>query len=304
MENTLTVIIPVYNGMPYLKEAVESILRQTYTDFRLLIVDDGSTDASTEYLASLTDPRIEVRHQSNMGEAETCNRAVASVGTEFVAFLHQDDIAMPHRLQKQMDFLVGHPDYACVMSTLARRVGAKSVEYRELLGSPAVRDYESGAFGAITPSAFCFRKSAWMEVGGMRSSVGPGGDLDLLLRWEEKAKLAVFEEPLIQWRVHASASTMRGFYSYLIKSRYLYSMASLRRAGGSEISFEEYQEIENRASALIKLGRKMDARGKFNLRMAAIMFGEGRVFIGGWNLLGAFVLAPRNAFRKLLALRR
>lgn len=120
MQQHLTVIIPVYNGMPFLKETIQSILNQTYRDFHLLIVDDGSTDGSSEYLKTLTDSRIEVRHQSNMGLCASLNQAVASSDSELIARLDQDDVALPSRLQEQIDFLSSHLDYACILSRISR----------------------------------------------------------------------------------------------------------------------------------------------------------------------------------------
>ena len=72
---TLTITLPVYNGMPYLKDAVESVLAQTFADFRFLIIDDGSTDGTAEYLRSLNDPRLRVIIRENRGLGTTLEPA-------------------------------------------------------------------------------------------------------------------------------------------------------------------------------------------------------------------------------------
>ena len=82
----LTVGMPVYNAMPYLPEAVESILGQTLRDFRFLIVNDGSTDSSKEYLDSIDDPRVTVIHQENRGLGATLNRTLELCETEYWTF--------------------------------------------------------------------------------------------------------------------------------------------------------------------------------------------------------------------------
>ena len=81
----ITVGIPVYNGMPYLPESVESILRQDYNDFEILIINDGSTDDSVDYLHSLRDPRLRILHQENRGLTATLNRMLSEATTPWLA---------------------------------------------------------------------------------------------------------------------------------------------------------------------------------------------------------------------------
>ncbi len=106
----LTVTLPVYNAMPYLPAAVESVLNQSYRDFNFLIIDDGSTDGSTDYLRSLRDPRIKLTVRENRGLGMTLNELFRSSRTEYVC-AHvdaDDDIVKPRRLEKQMAFLRDH----------------------------------------------------------------------------------------------------------------------------------------------------------------------------------------------------
>ena len=104
----VTIVLPVYNGLPYLHEAVASVLAQTRRDWRLLLIDDASTDGSAEAIGTFDDPRIEARrHTQNVGLYATLAEAVAHVDTEFVAILMQDD-----RL---------HPDYLSALVSLAAR---------------------------------------------------------------------------------------------------------------------------------------------------------------------------------------
>lgn len=107
----ITVFMPVYNGLKYLPEAVESILGQTHPDFEFLIIDDGSTDGSLEYLRNLTDPRIRLITQpQNIGLRANYNCGLAEASGRYIAIMDQDDIAMPMRLKLQWDFMEAHPD--------------------------------------------------------------------------------------------------------------------------------------------------------------------------------------------------
>ena len=111
----VTVLLPVRNGSVHLAAALESIFAQTFTDFELLVIDDGSTDRSPEILRRVRDPRLRVvTHAKNVGLVATLNEALEIGRGEFFARQDHDDISLPQRLQKQVDFLRAHPDYVLV----------------------------------------------------------------------------------------------------------------------------------------------------------------------------------------------
>lgn len=102
--------MPVYNGERYIAEAIESILGQTFSDFMLLIIDDGSTDKSMEIAKSYQDNRISiVRNNANLGLVATLNKGIELIESEFVARMDCDDIAIPNRLELQIRFLDENP---------------------------------------------------------------------------------------------------------------------------------------------------------------------------------------------------
>ncbi|MEM0966823.1 MAG: glycosyltransferase [Verrucomicrobiota bacterium] len=101
----VTVLLPVYNGEKYLESAIRSIVRQTYIDWELWVLDDGSTDLSLEIARSSEDPRVRsVPNEKNLGVAKTLNRALTKVKTEFVARMDSDDECLPQRLEKQVAY--------------------------------------------------------------------------------------------------------------------------------------------------------------------------------------------------------
>ena len=109
---TLSIILPVYNGMPHLPESVQSIVEQSYTHWELIIVNDGSTDSSGEYLEKLTetDGRIRcVTHSVNRGVAAAYNTGIQRASGQILAFQEQDDISVPYRLERQLDFIQRYP---------------------------------------------------------------------------------------------------------------------------------------------------------------------------------------------------
>src|SRR5712691_3655370 len=113
---TVSVLMPVFNGEKYLSAAVESILAQTYPDFELVILDDGSTDGSLRMLQQFQrrNPRIRIISRENRGYVKTANQLIGIAQGEYVALMAQDDIALPERLALQVAFLRKNPAVVCV----------------------------------------------------------------------------------------------------------------------------------------------------------------------------------------------
>lgn len=103
----------VYNGEKYLSEAIESILNQTFKDFEFLIINDGSTDSSREIILSYDDYRIKlIENDNNIGLTKSLNKGVDIACGKYIARMDADDISMPERLEKQVDFMENHEDIA------------------------------------------------------------------------------------------------------------------------------------------------------------------------------------------------
>ncbi len=108
---SVSILMPVYNTEPYLSEAIQSMLNQTYVDFELIILDDCSTDRSAEVVQTFSDARIVYhRNEVNSGLANNLNTGLKLATGKYIARMDGDDISLPHRLQTQVDFLESHPD--------------------------------------------------------------------------------------------------------------------------------------------------------------------------------------------------
>ena len=108
---TVSILMPVYNTAPYLREALDSILGQSFGDFELIVLDDCSPDNAQEILATYDDPRIvRYRGERNVGLANVLNIGIGMAKGRYIARMDSDDIALPDRLQRQVDYLESHPD--------------------------------------------------------------------------------------------------------------------------------------------------------------------------------------------------
>lgn len=110
----VTVLMPAYNAEKYIADAIESVLRQSFSDFKLLIVNDGSTDQTQKVIHSFSDKRIQLIHQSHHGIASALNKGLAEAGSIYIARFDADDICLPNRLEQQVDFLDHHPNHIVV----------------------------------------------------------------------------------------------------------------------------------------------------------------------------------------------
>jgi glycosyltransferase involved in cell wall biosynthesis len=207
----VSVHMPVYNAMPYLAEAVESILAQTYGDFEFIIIDDGSTDGSGEQLAAYAarDERIRLTRRENWGITKTRNQALGQAVGEFFAVMDADDVALPDRLARQVAYFDAHPE--CVaLGCRVLLIDADGAPIREMseMTSHAEIDAEhlAGRGGAITHPAAMMRRDALVGVGGYREAFQTAEDLDVFLRLAECGKLANLPEVLLHYRQHAGST--------------------------------------------------------------------------------------------------
>ena len=124
----VTVLMPTYNVAPYVREAIESVLQQTYRDFELLVVDDASTDDTLAVVRSIDDPRIRIAaFDNNVGLAENLNRGLALIDTVYVARMDGDDIAEPYWLEHEVAILDSHTEIGICSGGFERFGTAKSL---------------------------------------------------------------------------------------------------------------------------------------------------------------------------------
>ena len=110
----VTVLLPAYNAEAYINDSVDSVLAQTFSDFELLVINDGSNDKTGDLLEQYTDERVRLVHQENMGLVKTLNKGVGLAKGKYIARFDADDICYPDRFQKQIDFLLANPDYVII----------------------------------------------------------------------------------------------------------------------------------------------------------------------------------------------
>ncbi len=209
-EPAVTVALPVYNAGRYLAAAVASILGQSFRDFELIAVDDGSTDNSRALLEGFAarDPRVRVISRPNTGIVGALNDAWQAARTPLVARMDADDIAFPERFARQVAFMNARPEVVCL--------GA-AIVYLDAAGSPVkpcprAAEHEAleaallrGDGGSLIHPVVMLRRAALVTVGGYRREAQYVEDLDLYLRLARVGRLANLPEPLLFYRVHGTS---------------------------------------------------------------------------------------------------
>lgn len=199
----VSVLLPVRDGAPFLREALDSVLAQTLVDFELLVVDDGSEDETPAILASVGDERLRVVRQDRLGLVAALRRAVAEARAPLLARMDADDVSLPERLERQGAYLDARPEVALVAVGVETSSGERIVlpdddaalRRRLLLRNPF-------AHGAVA-----VRAEAVARAGGYRAGYGANEDYDLWRRIARDRRLGAVPEILYRYREHPGAVT-------------------------------------------------------------------------------------------------
>ena len=208
----VSVLLPVYNTRPFLAEAIESILAQTFGDFELLIVDDGSTDGSTEVARRYSglDGRIRLVARENRGLVATLNELAGLARGELLARMDADDVALPRRFERQVAHLREHPEVVVAGSWVEwiDQEGDSLCEFQMAEGHEAIDRLlmEEGTNSICHPAAM-IRADALRRVGGYREEFAATAceDYDLWLRLAEVGRVANMPEVLLKYRFRATS---------------------------------------------------------------------------------------------------
>ena len=296
----LTVGLNVYNGMPYLPEAVDSLLNQTLKDFILVIVNDGSTDGSRDYLESLADPRVQVIHQENGGCSVASNVVIKQCTTKYLARMDADDIAWPDRLQKQLDFMEAHPEVGMV-GTQTACMGDETVGKSIKLPSSHDAIWKALIEGhhAMCHPTVMMRTSVIQGIDGYWQYGELDDDTDMMLRMGEAANLANLDEPLYYYRVHQGSLSGSGMRRVRFSYEYSIELAHRRKQGLPHITPDEYRAMRDARPAFSHWLDSLDIHARCQYRVAVEEIFGGKPIRGRMRLVWAALCSPRLTIQRI-----
>lgn len=216
----ISVIMSVYNGERHLKEAIDSILKQTYNDFEFIIINDGSTDGTAQIFAEFQDQRLRILHQKNMGLPKSLNKAINLAQGKYIARMDADDIALPQRLEKQVRFLEENPSIAVLGSM------CNEIDWRGNVTPCPVYPLTDAEIrkeivkrNPFIHSSVIMRREIFNIVGLYNEDCRYSQDYELWFRVIKHFKVANLPEILIMRRLHKSALVNMKRLGYDIKAR-------------------------------------------------------------------------------------
>jgi glycosyltransferase involved in cell wall biosynthesis len=286
----LTVVLPVYNGMPFLPDALKSILHQTFRDFNVIVVDDGSTDGSAEFLRSVDDPRVLVFNQGNLGPGAARNTGLRHCQSEYVALMDQDDLSLPDRFLYQLEYLDTHPDVVMVGTGVRYLIG--NITYGALpipLDHHGIETRLLKAQSGLCHPSLMFRSEAANAVGGYPTGV-LGEDIYFCLRMCEHGRAANLDRVLFLYRLHTNQTVISRYKQLCQDNRYAAHRAICRRMGKPEPSFSSYSVNQ---SPMTRWRRSVEAWATREYRLSIIDRAERRLVRGYFRLLTTAAAQPR-----------
>ncbi len=206
---TVTVVIPTYNAINYLPKALESLLHQTFTNFEVIIIDDGSTDSTAQWLGNLTDSKIEITVQTNQGVAVARNLGIAKAKGDYIAFLDSDDLWEPTKLEKQVQCLEANPDVGLV-NTWIEYIDEQGNHLSIVQAPEAVGNVWNRAIAEnliLCGSVPLIRRSCFETVGVFDPNLLSAEDWDMWIRIAASYSFALIREPLVSYRQHLKSKS-------------------------------------------------------------------------------------------------
>lgn len=204
----VSVIIPAYNSMKYLPETLSSVLRQTFTDFEVLIIDDGSSDHIESWAKAQIDPRVKFISQANQGVSVARNTGINNAQGEYIAFLDADDLWQPTKLEKQVHCLDVNPEVGLV-HTWILLVDEHSQATGNLWASQTQGHVwqELVEHNTIACCSVMARSSCFKQIGGFDASLRSAEDWDMWIRIAAEYPVAVIGEPLAFYRLLSNSKS-------------------------------------------------------------------------------------------------
>lgn len=230
----VSVILPAFNAEAYIKEAIESILGQTFRDFELIVINDCSADGTEAVILSFGDDRlVYVKNEENLGVAATLNRGLALARGEYIARMDADDISLPRRLELQAACLDAHPDIAVLGTNVEtfdengpQRTGWSATDPRQM-------NVDLFFSCGIAHPSVMMRKSVIEELGGYDREFEGLEDYELWCRVSKGHGVTTLPEVLFRYRVHSGQVTKNP------SPKYLQRLQTLKKRQLSELGLPE-----------------------------------------------------------------
>lgn len=264
----VSVIIPAYKGAAFIAQSIDSVLAQSYPDIELIIVNDGSPDNSAAIIQPyLVDPRVKYIEQQNAGVAAARNTGIRDAAGEYIALVDQDDLWLPDKLARQVEYLDAHPEIALVHSNIyfVDEAGERipNPEWAWVAPSSGRVLPELVQRNSICTCTVLMRKSALEQAGLFRQELAPADDWDLWLRIAARHPIGFVDAVTACYRVHPENESRNLLKMQEAEIRVVETfMREYPGAVGTAITRAKLFSLYSEAARLLeRFGRHAEARG-------------------------------------------
>ncbi len=300
----ISVVIPAYNAAAFIGEAIESILQQTYRDFELIIVDDGSSDATLSIIEAYAqkDARIQVIRKPNGGVSSALNAGINAAKSDWVAIMHADDVALPQRLQRQWEATQRDPSVVIWgsdgyhLSATGERIGQFRVGPTTVAECEALRK-AGETVQAIHPTVL-MKRSVVLQAGGYDSYFDGSEDIEIFDRILKYGPLVTLTEPLLNYRIHNGSLSMKKHHAQRENARYIQARQKHRLATGQELTMEQYRTQYAQQPLLTRLIDQRNSLVSLYYRRAGNAYGTKQLPQTLYYLTIAGLLNPSYVVRR------
>jgi len=303
----VSIVMPVFNEAALLPATLDSVRRQSLTDFECVVVDDGSTDATPQILAEYAaqDARFRIVTQPNGGISNALNAGLAAARGDWIARLDGDDLMLPNRLERQLAFAAAEPGLAgcgCdydIIDMAGRRRGTRHPlpHSREELE----KFFEAGEPLSFTHPTMLFRRDLALRLGGYRHECEPAEDVDLFARMlATGAPILIQPETLMQYRIRPGSISGRNAGQQFQMVRFVYHNFYARRAGRAELSQAEFAALQRQLPLSARLSASAQALSDRLYRQYSASLMTDRPVRAGLCLAAAAALRPGKALKRFL----
>lgn len=261
----ISIVIPIYNKERYIRNTINNILQQTYQNFEIIIINDGSTDNSLPIVQSFIDKRIHIFSQLNSGVSDARNLGIKRAQYSYIAFCDADDEWMPDHLMHITQLIQNYPDAGLLSTGRVCYQNEKEIDkiyFSNISQSMFIVKDICSCMEKVITSSICIKKEAIQKVGGFKSQIKNGEDLDLWIRIASSYKVAYYNIPSVKYianSINNASQNIDQYFPYWEWYQYNYTpQKSLniytgRKIIGLTIKLIQKKKYRNAINALSKL---------------------------------------------------
>jgi glycosyltransferase involved in cell wall biosynthesis len=300
----ISVVLPVYNAAKFIAASIDSILKQEYSEFELLVIDDGSTDNSLEILNSYSqDSRLRIISSSHVGLSQALNLGIQQAQYPWIARMDADDIASPSRFQRQVAAIHAQPEVVA-WGTYAYHINARGKTLGLSRSGPTTVEefYErrnQGHLVQLIHPTVLLKKEVVLAAGGYLTEFEPVEELELFDRMAAYGPTLALPEPLLFYRIHSQSVSMQRFFFQRQLMRYVAARYRARLEGAPALTLAEFTQAVEQLPWWQKLKNRCKTGGMYSYRRAGLCLGEELYLQSAYYLGLATLLNPTYAFPRI-----